>query len=308
VRLSPSAPQPDNRPMAQPFLKWAGGKAKLAPAIIKRAPRWFRRYHEPFLGGGAVFFAIAKAQPLTGAHLNDANEELMACYQAVRDQPEPLLARLEALAAAYLPLAHEARAELYYRVRATVPTLAIDRAARLIFLNRTCYNGLFRVNAKGQFNVPHGRYSNPAIADRARILAASEALRDAELTSSDFETACAAAEPGDLVYLDPPYVPLSDTASFTAYTARDFGPSDQRRLRDVFDSLSRRGVAALLSNSAHETVRDLYRDRGYTFETVAMSRAVNSVGRGRAPIPELLVSNLEHPAVREAFATLARHA
>lgn len=298
----------DNRRMAQPFLKWAGGKAKLAPAVLERAPRWFRRYHEPFLGGGAIFFALAEARPLTAPRLNDANHDLIACYEVVRDEPEALLDRLETLAGEYLSQPQEERATVYYRIRATEPANPLDRAARLIFLNRTCYNGLFRVNSKGRFNVPHGRYRNPRIADRPRILAASAALRDAELACEDFEAACDAAEPGDFVYLDPPYVPLSATARFTAYTAGDFGHADQQRLRDAFDRLTERGVAALLSNSKHEAVERLYADRGYTFKTVPMSRAINSVGRRRAPVPELLIGNLEHPRVREALETLAQHA
>ncbi|MGE5597487.1 MAG: DNA adenine methylase [Hyphomicrobiales bacterium] len=288
--------------MAAPFLKWAGGKAKLAPEVLSRAPERFGRYFEPFLGGGAVYFALAEVRPLAAPVLNDANPDLIACYRALRDSPDAVIERLRPLARGYLEAKGEARAAFYYRVRADAPGCEVCAAARLIFLNRTCYNGLYRVNASGRFNVPHGRYRNPRILDEPRLRAAAEALRGAELCQLDFEAACANARAGDFVYFDPPYQPLSRTARFTAYTSADFGPADQERLRDLFESLARRGVACLLSNSDHEAIRGLYGGRGYTFDTVQMSRAINSVGTGRAPIAELLVSNMARPEVREAFA------
>ncbi|MGI8925163.1 MAG: DNA adenine methylase [Tepidiformaceae bacterium] len=279
-----------------PFLKWAGGKGKAAAAILAAAPAAMRCYHEPFLGGGAVFFALRAARYAGPARLADANGELVECYTVVRDQPEDLVTELRALAGRYLAVDEAARRALYYEVRAQTPVSSVARAARLIFLNRTCYNGLYRVNAAGRFNVPHGRYANPRILDEAGLRAASAALQRTELACEDFGQACARARAGDFVYLDPPYQPLSRTASFTSYTSGSFGPPEQERLRDAFESLARRGVAALLSNSDHPEVRRLYAGRGYTVATTPMSRAINSVGSGRSAVDELLISNLPRHA------------
>jgi len=284
-----------------PFLKWAGGKARLAPVILGRAPGRFGRYHEPFLGGGAVFFAFAGAGRAPGPHLSDANPALISCYRSVRDDAEGVIAALGTLEERYLALGTEERAGCYYEVRASRPEGAVASAARLIFLNRTGYNGLYRENSRGEFNVPHGRYVRPRILDRDGLRAASRALAGATLRAGDFEQACAAATAGDFIYLDPPYQPLTATARFTAYTRSAFGEAEQERLRDAFERLTRAGVAALLSNSDHERIRELYGERGFGFETVLMSRAINSVGSGRAPIPELLIDNFGRPEVRAAM-------
>ncbi len=279
--------------MAKPFLKWAGGKGKLAPAIVAAAPAAIARYIEPFAGAGAVFFAIEEAQPGTPAILADANAELVETYVVVRDQLAALDAALAGLAAAYTAANAEERRAMYYEVRGASPAIPAERAARFIFLNRTCYNGLFRVNASGGFNVPHGRYKNPRIYDGPLLAECSRALQRAELHSADFAVVCDEARPGDFVYLDPPYQPLSTTANFTGYTRADFGEADQVRLRDTFESLTRRGVAAMLSNSDHRFIRGLYSGLGYRLATVPMSRAINSKGSGRAPVDELLIDNFE---------------
>jgi len=288
--------------MAGPFLKWAGGKKRLAPLVVARAPREARGYHEPFLGGGAVFFAMEGAGLPGRAVLSDTNEELIECFMAVRDGVEELIEELRGYADGYLSLTAEERAEYYYGRRAESPAGSVERAARLIFLNRTCYNGLYRVNGSGGFNVPHGRYVRPRILDEARLRRASVSLQGVELHARDFEDACVAARTGAFVYLDPPYQPLTLTSRFTSYTSGDFGPADQERLRDVFEDMTRRGVAAMLSNSEHEVIRELYEGRGYDIEQVEMSRAINSVGSGRAPIAELLISNFNRPEVRSGLA------
>lgn len=279
--------------MAKPFLKWAGGKGRIASDISAGAPGGFGRYHEPFAGAAAVFFAMAEARgPLAGrAALSDANGTLIGCFEAVRDEPEALIAALNALAEAYLPLPPEGRRAFYYAQRAAVPCSAIDRAARLIFLNKTCYNGLYRVNLSGGFNVPHGRYVRPRIADEPGLRAASLALQGVEVTAQDFEKACDDAREGDFVYLDPPYQPLSATSRFTNYTSSEFGPAEQERLRDCFADLTSRGVYAVLSNSDHHAITALYSGYGYRMETVEMSRAINSRTNSRSPIPELLIAN-----------------
>ncbi len=277
--------------MAKPFVKWAGGKAKLAPRIVAEAPASFSRYHEPFLGAGAVFFALEEARPGLQACLSDANQELIAAFRAVRDNLGGLVAALADISGHYLALDADGRRRFYLDVRARPLLDPVAAAARFIFLNKTGYNGLYRVNASGGFNVPHGRYVNPRVLDREGLLAASKALAHADLQVLDFAAACERAEPGDFVYLDPPYHPLSATASFTAYTSGDFGPADQERLRDAFDYLTRRGVSALLSNSDHPAIHELYAGRAYDIQAVQMSRAINSKGSGRAPISELLISN-----------------
>lgn len=279
--------------MARPFLKWAGGKAKLAPRIVAEAPSAVHRYVEPFSGAGAVFFAFAEGRPEVPALLNDANSELMETFTVLRDSPADLIASLDELSRVYQGNSEAGRREHYYELRARQPETPVARAARFIFLNKTCYNGLFRVNARGGFNVPHGRYKNPRILDAALLAECSAALQRAELRSDDFSAVCAAARPGEFVYLDPPYHPLTATANFTGYTRSDFGQADQRRLRDAFEDLTRRGVAAALSNSDHEFVTGLYGGLGYRIQTVAMSRAINSKGAARCPIPELLIDNYE---------------
>lgn len=276
--------------MARPFLKWAGGKAKLAPIIAARLPASFGRYHEPFLGGGGVFFALSSQRNVAGAFLNDANRELIEAFTVVRDSVEELIISLDALAVPYLAADAGQRAELYYRTRASEPATAVARAARFIFLNRTGYNGLYRVNRQGRFNVPHGRYLRPSIVNAPALRDAAAALSGVELRALDFEEACAIAQPGDLVYLDPPYHPLSETSKFTAYTAAAFDWADQVRLAAVFSALTSRGVYALLSNSAHAAIADLY--RGFDCEKVPMSRAINSNPARRTAIAELLVSNV----------------
>ena len=277
--------------MSAPFLKWAGGKGKLAPVVAAGCPASIVTYHEPFVGAGAVFFALEQERPGLPSRLNDLNGALMETFRVVRDDVEQLIEELGRMAGEFFGRDAEGRKAYYYQVRAEDPATAVGRAARLIFLNRTGYNGLYRVNRSGRFNVPYGRYANPRILHTEGLRAASQSLRNAELTSVDFEEACAAARPGDFVYLDPPYQPLSATSSFTSYTSAEFSQDEQRRLRDVFEDLTSRGVPAMLSNSSHPFIRELYDGRGLEIRTVKMSRAINSNGHGRAPIDELLIDN-----------------
>jgi DNA adenine methylase len=278
---------------ARPFVKWAGGKGQLLHALRARAPRDIDTYYEPFLGGGAFFFALASDPELAPRRsvLNDANRELVTTYEVVRDDVRALMERLRALEARYLPAHDAARAEVFYEVREELPEAPVDVAARLIFLNKTCFNGLYRVNREGAFNVPHGRYRAPHIADQHTLLAASAALQTVELRCTDFEEACADARSGDFVYFDPPFHPLSVTSSFTSYTQRDFGTADQLRLKRCIDDLTQRGVAVLLSNSPHPWIRGGYEFSGYRVEEVPARRAINSRGDRRGPIGELVITN-----------------
>ena len=273
-----------------PFLKWAGGKSRLAQRVAERAPPHIQRYHEPFLGGGAVFFALHEAGRFGAATLADGNEALVETYQVVRDDVGKLIRYLGGHAREYEGREWSWRGQYYYGVRDRLrPRSPAGRAARLIFLNKTCFNGLYRVNREGRFNVPHGRHHNPRILDRDGLREASAALACAMIEAIDFGEACARAEPGDFVYLDPPYQPLSDTSDFTEYTKDGFGIAEQRRLRDAFDDLTKRGVPALLSNSDHPAIRDLY--KRYDIAEVPMGRNINADVAGRAPITELLIGN-----------------
>jgi DNA adenine methylase len=275
-----------------PFLKWAGGKRQLLTHIEALVPERIDTYFEPFLGGAAVFFRLAAARRFRRAVLADANPELVNCYQAIRDDVDGVVAALR--------LYKNDRA-LYYRVRRRDPEKlsATDRAARLIYLNRCGYNGLYRVNSKGQFNVPFGRYKKPLICDEARLRAASTALQKVKIVCADFAKTLRHVRAGDFVYLDPPYVPLSSTSSFTAYARSNFGPADQERLAEMLRALGAREIPALLSNSDCQTTRDLY--EGFDdISTVPARRAINSVGHGRGPVDEILVRSFDYPIARVA--------
>ena len=266
---------PAERP--RPFLKWAGGKTQLLPQILARFPNVFRRYHEPFLGGGAVFFALGP----TRATLSDVNGDLIDTYTAIRDEPEAVIEALEQ---------HHATEEEFYRVRAQSPAkLSVaGAAARTIYLNRTCFNGLYRVNRRGEFNVPFGRYDNPTICNAENIRLASLALRGAELRCESVFALSARVQRGDLVYLDPPYDPVSSTACFTAYAKNGFGPDEQAQLAQVFAELAGRGVSVMLSNSDTPLIRELYRD--FKIERVYARRAINSRADRRGHVSEVIVT------------------
>lgn len=265
-----------NAPPA-PFIKWAGGKGQLLHALVSRLPVSFGTYIEPFIGGGALFFAVSPPRSI----LCDLNGELMEAYTAVRDNPEALIQELDCLAIS--------KAE-FLRIRSSAPETAISRAARFVYLNKTCYNGLYRVNKAGRFNVPFGKWTKPPrLYDRATIEADSAALRDAELLCGDFEIATQRAKPGDFVYFDPPYIPTSATAHFTSYTRGGFGMEEQQRLAREYRRLDRIGVAALLSNSETPATRELY--AGFRLTAVPATRAINSKANRRGAITELLVTN-----------------
>lgn len=271
----------DDAPL-RPFVKWVGGKRALLPALTAHAPRKFGRYHEPFVGGGALFFDLAHRRALArGAALSDNNERLVRAYRGVRNAVEDVIARLRSYP-------HEK--DFYLRMREHPVDLGCDAevAAWFIYMNRTGYNGLYRVNQHNRFNVPFGDYRNPKICDPEGLRACSRALACAELRCEPFDLVAERAEPGDFVYFDPPYVPLSATSSFTSYTASGFGPVHQQKLADVARSLKSRGVHVLLSNSAAPLVRELYRD-GFETVEVHAPRSVNSRGDGRGKIVELLM-------------------
>jgi DNA adenine methylase len=277
----PTAP-PSFRQGAGPIVKWVGGKGKLVETLAGLAPPTYRRYFEPFVGGGALFFRLAPPS----ASLSDVNADLIGCYRAVQGDVEAVIAALARH--------RDAHSESYYYAardgwNAGGPRTPAERAATFIYLNKTCYNGLWRVNSRGLFNVPAGRYVNPGILDAERLRAASRALAGAALEVAPFEDVLDEAGRGDLVYFDPPYHPLSATADFTSYAAGGFGPEDQERLASVFAALHERGCAVMLSNSDTPFTRKLY--ARYRIERVYAPRAVNSRADRRGVVGEIVVRN-----------------
>ena len=296
--------------MARPVLKWAGGKRQLLDELYARFPASHRRYHEPFLGGGAVFFDLAPAT----ATVNDRNPRLVNCYEQIRDRPADLVTRLREFADPESdPDPSQAFAETdwsgkpvtsyYYQQRARFnrrpygdepwPATADDRleeAALLVYLNRTCYNGLYRENGRGGFNVPVGRYADPDWVVADRIRAASRVLSGADLRNEDFETALDAADPGDLVYLDPPYEPMSATANFAEYSAAGFDRADQERLLVTARALDDHGVHVVVSNSG--VTYDRYDTAGFAVDRVDATRSINSDETSRGAVDEIVATNV----------------
>ncbi len=262
---------------AKPFLKWVGGKRQLLSELLKHVPEEFNAYHEPFLGGAALFYAL---EP-DSAVLSDLNDRLLRTYKSVRDEPMAVIALLET---------YPYDKEFYLRLRAVDIDNRSDAevAAWMLYVTKTGFNGLYRVNKSGGFNVPFGRYKNPTICDAGRLMACSDALQNVTLAHGDFMGVEERAKPGDFVYFDPPYVPLNATSSFTSYTRDGFTIDDQIRLRDLALRLKENGVHVLLSNSSAEVIRELYSPK-FNVKEVMASRAINSKASGRGKVAELLM-------------------
>jgi DNA adenine methylase len=281
----------------QPFLKWAGGKGQLLEQYERFFPdKQMSCYYEPFVGSGAVFFRLRGRELFQKYCLSDINEELINCYVAVRDQVDDLIAELER----HKENHEKNGAEYYYDVRnwdrapSWLDSANVIRAARMIYLNKTCYNGLWRVNSKGEFNVPMGSYKKPDILNEERLYAASQALQGAELAVQGFQQAVAHAGSDDFVYFDPPYDPLSDTANFTSYSADSFGQEQQELLANTFADLASKGSQIMLSNSDTLYVRRLYASlllKTLRIERVEARRAINSHAGKRGVISEIVVLN-----------------
>ena len=262
---------------ARPFLKWAGGKRQLLKELRAHVPQKIKTYHEPMVGGGAFFFDLKPRK----AVLSDCNERLVRTFRGVRDSVEEVIAHL-------CSYPHSKPFFLEMRSRDIDSAPDAEVAAWMIYLNKTAFNGLYRVNSKDRFNVPFGRYEDPLICDAELLRACSKALDGKEINHEDFTAVLDGAKRGDFVYFDPPYVPLSDTSSFTSYTSGGFGMDDQRRLRDAAGKLKRRGVHVLLSNSSSPLVHQLY-DEGFEHREVSARRAINSKGGLRGPVGELII-------------------
>ncbi|MCL6612988.1 MAG: DNA adenine methylase [Peptococcaceae bacterium] len=280
----------------KPVVKWAGGKSKVLNQLSKYIPAEFNNYHEPFMGSGALFFYLYTKIASNGckAYLSDSVDELINLYNVIKYDVEGLI---------NISKKHIYNKEYYYNMRAQNPTKLskLERASRFLYLNKTCFNGLYRVNSKGQFNVSFGNYDNPVIVDEETLRSASEAFQLAKIFAGDFELVLNNAQEKDFVYLDPPYVPLSITSNFTGYTSGCFRVKDHLRLKNVFEELKARGCYVMLSNSNTDIVKELY--FGNNIKTIRAMRAINSDVTKRGSIKELLI--LSYPDSKVGFSTQA---
>lgn len=283
IRINPRVPEeelPSESGKAAPFVKWVGGKRKIIEELLRRLPVSFNRYWEPFVGGGAFFFEMHTT--LTSAILSDSNLELAITYSVIKTNPAGLIAKLE-------EHAHKHDETYYYRIRGQFNLQdPIDVAARFLYLNKTCYNGLYRVNNKGEFNVPIGSYTNPDIVQRGNILLCNVALQKAQIEYREFDTI--KPEKDDFVYFDPPYHPTG-AGSFTKYTKLDFSEKDQARLRDFALRLHKQGVRVMVSNSDTPFIRELYSGATWHLSTVQAPRSINCKPNGRGSVSELIITD-----------------
>jgi DNA adenine methylase len=300
----------DSSSHAKPFLKWAGGKGQLIEQFKEFLPKEIKltgkidKYFEPFVGGGAVFFWLVQEYEIKETHLYDINPEIITAYKTIKNRLHTLIDELQDLEAKYFKTSKAKREDYYYDrrdeynefIEKNVPNNAVRRSALIIFLNKTCFNGLFRVNSQGLFNVPFGRYENPKICDEENLQTVSRLLKDAEIERCDFGECLKHADSKSFVYFDPPYRPISSTANFTGYIKNGFDDEDQKRLKNVFDELDHKGANIMLSNSDPKNVNpndhffdDLYRD--YKIERLSAARMINCNASKRGLIKEILIMN-----------------
>lgn len=306
---------------AKPFLKWAGGKTQLIEQIQHYFPRALKRgeitrYVEPFAGSGALFFFVAQNYPVEAFYLFDVNEELVIAYKTIQENVNELIRKLESMQEEYFALTETDQEEKFYAVRHQFnherrnidfdhyQTEWIERTAQTIFLNRTCFNGLFRVNARGEFNVPFGRYKNPQICNAENLRQVSRVLQRAKIERGDFINCDAVVNADTFVYFDPPYRPISPTASFTSYSKFEFGDNEQRRLAEFYKKLDARGAQLMLSNSdpKNENPDDHFFEslyEGFNIRRVQASRMINCDATKRGKINELLVMNYETDSLQK---------
>lgn len=275
---------------ARPFLKWAGGKRQLLSQMEGYFPENFNKYIEPFVGGGAVFFHLFNNGYIKKkAILIDINKDLINCYKVIKKNVESLIEKLKEHAK------HKLDEDYYYKIRKLDrkpeynSLTDVEKAARVIYMNKVCYNGLYRVNSKGQFNVPFGSYKNPTVCDEENLNAVNKVLQNVDLICSSFEKCLDFAVKNDFIYFDPPYHPLSDTSSFTSYTKEDFDKKAQKKLCDIFKILDLRKCKLMLSNSYHEFIEDLYGD--FIIKELGEKRAINSNASKRGEIKVSLILN-----------------
>jgi len=293
----------------KPFLKWAGGKSQLIDQISSYLPSSFKtgsvkKYFEPFLGGGALYFWLANRYDFECAYLYELNPSIALCYRVIQRDVKKLAEELYELEIEYLSRTEKEREEYYYEkreefngcLRTESTGNHLRQAALLIFLNKTCFNGLYRVNSKGEFNVPFGRYKKPTICNRENLFSVRELLKKAEIVCGDFELCLEHADSESFVYFDPPYRPISTTSVFTSYSKDTFDDGEQKRLRDVFGVIDGRGAHVMLSNSDPKNINpaDLFFDDlycGYTIKRLNATRSINCNAEKRGAITEILVMN-----------------
>lgn len=295
--------------VVRPFVKWAGGKGSLIPQITKYYPFELKngrieKYVEPFVGGGAVLIDILQKYEVQEAYAFDINKDLINCYNVIKFNVENLIQKLEKKEKEFLSLDNEKRKNYFYDVREEYNSYILEaesnvkRASEFIFLNRTCFNGLYRVNRNGKFNVPFGKYKNPTICDSSNLRNLSKLIKDVLFEYGDYKKSEEIIDRNTFVYFDPPYRPLSDTSGFTSYTKEDFNDEKQKELAEYFNLLSTRNAKLMLSNSNPKNVdsndnffEDIY--RGFNINEVSAKRMINSNSEGRGEISELLITNYE---------------
>ncbi len=273
----------------KPFVKWAGGKRQLIPILNQNLPESFGTYYEPFLGGGALLFHILTDKNGQKCSISDLNSDLVLAYTTIRDRIDALITSLKNHEKNY----QKDSESYYYSIRESNPRSEIEKTSRLIFLNRTCFNGLYRVNRKGKFNVPLGKYSNPNIVNEENIRAVSHILQSSRtaIKCRDFEAVLRDAKKGDLIYFDPPYQPVSATSNFTSYTTKDFTYDDLTRLAELCLKLDSRGCNVLLSNSDSQEVADIFAKNPWKITRISANRSINSNSKKRTGHFELLIKN-----------------
>ena len=273
----------------KPFVKWAGGKRQLLPILSTNLPNNFSTYHEPFLGGGALLFHILVTRNEQKCIISDLNSTLITAYTTIRDKINDLISSLKNHEGEY----QKNSISYYYTVRESNPRSDVEKTSRLIFLNRTCFNGLYRVNSKGKFNVPLGKYSNPNIVNEENLRTVSYMLKQSQLSikCQDFSSVFHDAKKGDFVYFDPPYQPVSSTANFTSYTNKDFTTDDLCRLAELCVKLNSKGCNVMVSNSDSREVIDLFSEKPWKITKIQAKRAINSDSKKRTGHFELLIKN-----------------
>ena len=273
----------------KPFVKWAGGKRQLIPILNENLPKSFGTYYEPFLGGGALLFHILTERDGQKCSISDLNSDLVLAYTTIRNRIDELISSLKSHEKNY----QKNSKSYYYSVRESNPRSEIEKTSRLLFLNRTCFNGLYRVNSKGKFNVPLGRYTNPNIVNEDNLRSVSEILQSSKVSIKcrDFESVLRDAKKGDLVYFDPPYQPVSETANFTSYTNKDFTYDDLNRLGNLCKKLDSKGCKVLLSNSDSKEVEDMFSGKTWKVSKIQANRSINSNSKKRTGHFELLIKN-----------------
>ena len=273
----------------KPFVKWAGGKRQLIPILNENLPKSFGTYYEPFIGGGALLFHILTERNAQKCSISDLNSDLVLTYTTIRDKIDGLISSLKNHEKNY----QKDSKTYYYSVRESNPRSEIEKTSRLLFMNRTCFNGLYRVNSKGKFNVPLGRYTNPNIVNEDNLRSVSAILNTSKVAIKcrDFESVLRDAKKGDLVYFDPPYQPVSNTANFTSYTNKSFTYDDLHRLSELCLKLDSKGCKVLLSNSDSEEVAKIFSDKPWKINKIQANRSINSNSKKRTGHFELLIKN-----------------